>query len=191
MHEQSRRLIGSWFHKAIQNQDAPPEDSFEPFIYAWFAFNGWAACATNEDSDSKYMQKLISDRSLLSQFSEIVDNDSEFRTLAHDFAAYWPIFTVKFLRGMSIDLRDAGNRADVVDHFLSHGATKFEPQCWQRHRDQGEPCPCDWPHTISAIYRVRCNLFHGEKAASSPIDQNIVCAAFRVLAGFIQKADLL
>jgi hypothetical protein len=191
MHEQSRRLIRSWFDKAIENQNAPPEDSFEPFIYAWFAFNGWVACVTSEDTDSRYMQELIADEKLQQKFAGLLSGDSVFADSARRFADCWPIFTVKSLRGRQINLMDAGDRASVVQHYLDQGASSFQPQCWTEHRDRDESCPCDWPHTIAAIYRVPCNLFHGEKAASSPIDQNIVHAAFRVLARFIQKAELL
>jgi len=34
--------------------------------------------------------------------------------------------------------------------------------------------PIDWPHTLSAIYQVRCNLFHGYKGVYSENDISIV-----------------
>jgi len=49
----------------------------------------------------------------------------------------------------------------------------------------------DWAHTLKAIYRVRCNLFHGEKAIHSEIDQKIVLSAFRVLIHMLKKQKLL
>ncbi len=189
MHDQSRQLICGWLEKAIEKQDAAPEDSFEPFIYAWLSFNGWAACITNEDRDSCYMQKLIADARHQEQFLAMLKDDQVFIESASAFASMWPIFSVKKLRDQNINTPASVDRASVVQHYLDKEASYFEPQCWQKHHDCKKPCPCDWPHTIAAIYRVRCNLFHGEKAAYSPVDQNIVQAAFRVLVRFMQKAD--
>ena len=53
LHDRSRQLIGSWFDRAWQYREADGENSFEPFIFAWFSVNAWAACVTGEDSDSK------------------------------------------------------------------------------------------------------------------------------------------
>jgi hypothetical protein len=55
----------------------------------------------------------------------------------------------------------------------------------------GEQCPIDWPHTITGIYKVRCNLFHGQKAAHSEMDRHIVAAAFRTLVFFMREAEYL
>lgn len=191
MHTQSRRLIGSWFDKAVENQDASPEDSFEPFIYAWFAFNAWAACVTNEDSDSKYMQILIADEGLKGEFDKAMNVSSAFQEAAYLFAECWPIFSVKDLRKSNINPVASDKRSETVKHYLDGGAVGFQPQCWTEHQERNEACPCDWPHTIAAIYRMRCNLFHGEKTAICPIDQNIVQRAFRVLVQFMQRAELL
>lgn len=191
MHEQSRRLIRSWFEKALESVDAEPVDSFEPFIFAWFSVNAWAACVTGEDRDAGYMQKLISDSGLYDQFEDLMVTDSEFAAVATAFCDCWPIFSVKELRCADVRLLESGTRADVIRHYLSRKARKFEPQCWTEHHSKDEACPCDWSHTIAAIYRVRCNLFHGEKSAQSQIDQNVVHAAFRVLVQFFSKAMLL
>jgi hypothetical protein len=50
--------------------------------------------------------------------------------------------------------------------------------------------PLDWAHTVKAIYRVRCNLFHGEKARTSEDDERIVLAARDVLAVFIEAGNV-
>ena len=49
------------------------------------------------------------------------------------------------------------------------------------HRERSEEVSLNWAHSLKAIYRVRCNLFHGEKAAHSEMDQKIVSSAFRIL----------
>jgi hypothetical protein len=47
--------------------------------------------------------------------------------------------------------------------------------------------PLDWPHTLAALYRIRCNLFHGEKAVNSEMDNLIVSIDFRVLLHFLKE----
>ena len=85
----------------------------------------------------------------------------------------------------------ARSRCDVRNHYFSSGATKFEPQCWQTHNASGEEAPLDWAHTLAALYRVRCNLFHGEKSAHSEMDQRVVHAALKVLVDFLDEAEYL
>ena len=40
-------------------------------------------------------------------------------------------------------------------------------------------------------HRVRCNLFHGEKARSSENDQRVVSAAYETLRAFLGESRLL
>ena len=83
-------------------------------------------------------------------------------------------------------------RAQVKNHIegkvdSEEGASRFEPQCWVQHRHHSEPAPIDLLHTLVELYRVRCNLLHGEKVASSEADQQVVGAALRVLVTFMRK----
>lgn len=45
--------------------------------------------------------------------------------------------------------------------------------------------------TLPALYRVRCNLFHGEKARSSESDQTVVGAAYATLLAFVDESSVL
>jgi hypothetical protein len=119
------------------------------------------------------------------------DSPTSVGSHAADFAQHWPIFEVKELRRRGIVRFSEGDRDTVVNSYLASGARRFEPPCWKRHRDAGEPVPLDWPHTLTALYRVRCNLFHGEKAAHSEIDQRVVSSAFRTLLHFFSAAGYL
>jgi hypothetical protein len=42
LHHDGRRLVAHWFSLASERLECDPADSFEPFIYAWISFNGWA-----------------------------------------------------------------------------------------------------------------------------------------------------
>jgi hypothetical protein len=39
LHPEGRRLVSGWFERAWQARDCDPEDSFEPYIFAFVAFN--------------------------------------------------------------------------------------------------------------------------------------------------------
>ncbi len=188
LHPHGHALIYGWFQRSWSMLDCQGDDCFEAFIYAWFAFNGWAACVTDRDEDYKYIDALKRDPTLCQKFSNLAaDSDSPFGNYAEQFAKLWPIFDVRSLRRLYISSLYTGIRSSVIEHYLAAGATNFEPKCWKRHKDAGEPIPIDWPHTLAALYKVRCNLFHGQKSAYLEMDRQIVSLAFRTLAYFFAE----
>jgi hypothetical protein len=76
----------------------------------------------------------------------------------------------------------------MTQMYVEAGARLFEPRCYFDH---GAEPPLDWLHTLPVLYRVRCNLFHGEKSRSSENDLVVVGAAHQVLLGFVTEARLL
>lgn len=190
LHEDGRRLIGSWFERAwAQREDDAA--TFESFIFAWISVNAWAACVTEEDQDSRYMRKLQEDSGLRLRFRDLLEGNAQFRRNAEAFAELFPIFKAQQLRRAGVLAPDERDRAQVIQSYLDAGMTSYEPQCAEWHRSQGQSIPLDWPHVIAAMYRVRCNLFHGEKAAHSEMDRRIVRAALMTLTEFFRKANLL
>jgi hypothetical protein len=192
LHPEGRKLISGWFERAWQAQGATGEDCFEPFIFAWFAMNGWAACITEKDNDKAYLDALMRDPTICGDFLRLLSaSETLFASSASAFARLWPIFEVKSLRKLGLVGVQTGARDAVINRHLAAGATVFEPECWKEHKDAGEPVPLDWPHTLAALYRVRCNLFHGEKAAHSEMDQLVVSSAFRTLVHFFRATGYL
>ena len=190
LHEDGRRLITAWFERAWEqrgNEDA----TFESFIFAWMSVNAWAACVTGEDQDHEYMRRLKADGELRQRFQRVVNEFPDVRHDAAEFVSLLPIFKAQRLRRAGVRGQDGMNRGELVQHYLAEGITEYEPECAEWHRARGEPIPCDWPHVIAAIYRVRCNLFHGEKSAHSEMDRRIVRAAFLTLTGFFRRAEIL
>jgi hypothetical protein len=178
-------LIEEWFRRSWSMLNCQGNNCFEAFIYTWFAFNGWAACVTDLDEDRKYIDALKRDPTLCQKFSNLADDHhSPFGICAVQFAEQWPIFDARSLRRQHIFPPYRASRHSVVDYYLSQGVDWFEPRCYKRHKDAVEPIPVDWPHTLAALYKVRCNLFHGQKSAHSEMDQLIVSLAFRTLAYF-------
>lgn len=176
LHVDGRELVTRWIKRA---NAAPRSDPFEAFIYAWIGFNGWATCVCDEDTDSRLIQMLQVDPGVTANFADLMSRD-QFRAAAYAFSSFWPIFRVS-------DLPDAirrrrpekkGRRA-VTEHYHSNCPTAARaPDCHLTHSSPMDP---DWAHTLEALYRVRCNLFHGQKSGGGMEDQAILRAAVAVL----------
>lgn len=154
-------------------------------------FNGWAACVTDSDRDWEIIEALAADESINRKFEQAKEGNKYFAAIVADFVEMLPIFDVRTLRRRGVQQNTRKNRRDQVLIYLSQGANRFEPQCWQRHYEAGEDIPLDWSHIITALYKVRCNLFHGLKAAHSEMDSKIVHSAYLVLSHFLSEARYL
>jgi hypothetical protein len=185
LHPDARRLIGHWFRRAHEQRDCDPADSFEPFIFAWIALNGWASCCTDLDQDRQIIEALSASASLEQRFSDSLDQSEPFRNVSGRFRDLWPVFKVQDLRRRRIPMHRGLERREMVADYFVRGAEKFAPSCFRRHVENGEEVPLDWPHVLAAIYQVRCNLFHGDKAPHSEIDRALVHSAFQILVRFL------
>ncbi len=187
LHPDGRKLIAHWFRLAQKQLDCDPADSFEPFIYAWFALNGWAACCTEKDQDRQIILALSACPELMQKFDQSLTESAEFRATAERFRSFMPVFKVQELRRKRIRMHNAIARDQMIAHYFAQGAEKFAPDCFQTHAESGEAIPLDWPHVLAAIYQVRCNLFHGDKAPHSEIDRVLVHSAFQILVQFLSR----
>jgi hypothetical protein len=190
LHRTGRRLIGHWFQRAWRRRNCDPADSFEPFIFCWIALNGWAACCTEIDQDRQWLDSLSDNAEVCGHFEGILAS-TKIRAVAETFREFWPIFRVQGLRRLGIVEYGQVDRSETIARYLQSGAKEFSPECWRRHSEAHEEVPLDFPHTAAALYRVRCNLFHGDKAPHSEVDRTLVYNGFRLLAEFLQSWDLL
>lgn len=182
-----QRLIREWFSKGQQGLGCAPEDSFEPFIYTWFAFNSWAACVTDEDKDYIWRNSLAQDSDLQSKFDDLRARSTKFQQQLHQFVAFWPIFEVKGIRRDYPEYRQyrtPDTRAELLPELQARGIP-HEPDGW----NPGDAVT--WPLTLAALARVRNNLFHGDKAPDDLVDQRIVHAALHTLVYFLRDTQLL
>ncbi len=186
LHREGQRLIEGWFSRAVHaSWRCRPEDSFEPFIFGWIGFNGWAACCSGMDRDESWRDALASCPQLVTGFQAMMAADPEFAASVRRFKAMWPIFKAQQLQAGGINT-DGRNRDELVRQYLAQGLRRA-PVCFQHHinRRPPEEVPADWPHTLMALYQVRCNLFHGQKSAHSEMDSEIVYSALQVLVQFL------
>ena len=188
LHPDGRRLIQHWFARAWDQRECEPFESFEPFIYTWIALNGWANRCTGWDQDRMWLDALIQSEEFNRLFADQIAASTAFNQEARQFRELWPVFRAQEIRRLGICVRDDVGRAQVVDQFLRGGAKQLAPDCWIRHRTANEQPPLDWAHTLSVLYRIRCNLFHGDKVPHSETDRKLVSAGFRVLVHFLAEA---
>jgi hypothetical protein len=190
LHLDGKRLIKSWFKRAQRHRVNDYRRNFEAFIFAWISFNGWSASVTGEDVDRRWIGSLSLSVDLQQSFEFLMTSGkSSFAESARAFHDLWPVFGVRQIRRMNLQWHGIQGRKEIVNHYLSSGLTACEPRCGIRHLDEGEMIPLDWAHTLAALYRIRNNLFHGEKAPYSENDQQMVRAALLVLIAFMQEAE--
>ena len=187
LHPEGRHLIDGWFRRAWDQRDCAAAKSFEPFIFCWIAFNSWAACVTNVDQDRQIIERLAGDAMLSEVFADAVEQGHAFAGHAKAFQSFWPIFSAKDIRRSGIWRLAGGERRQIVQDYFDQGLRNYEPRDPAQLRLCGAEFPLTWPNTLRVIYRVRCNLFHGEKSVASESDQQIVGAAFRVLVHIFQR----
>ncbi len=194
-------LIRAWFRRAEPplspgNQDAEDrwleqEQRFEGFIYAWIAFNGWAMTVCDVDGDEASVNLVGSSPDLQHRFLALLDRDPEFRGAAERFQALWPIFSDKDIRRSRVldEIPRGTSRPERIPIYLAfqyrdergrEHQIGCRPRCAGDH-GMGAKIPLDWAHSLSAIYQVRCNLFHGYKGIRVRDDTDIVAAAYNVL----------
>jgi hypothetical protein len=186
-----RTLIEDWFNHAWNKRFCEDKDSFKSFIYCWIAFNAWGACVTREDRDGHILKELCRCEALNDKFDALLSKpDHPLLLAATAFQELWPIFKVQEFRSRSIRERGSyATRAERVRDYIAQGARYYEPKLDLGCNPVpiGREIPLTWPNSLNAIYKVRCNLFHGEKSLRDEQDQRIVAAAFRVLVYFFNS----
>lgn len=186
-----KSIIRRWSDQASLLLERGSGQPFEPFIYAYIALNGWAACCSGTDTDRFQVETMAADPVLETEFQALCQADLSYLRSAETFRDLWPIFKAAELRRRQGELRPnqrpfPRTRRDLVDYYLAQDPPiERSPSCYPKHVTEGYPL--DWAHTVDALYRVRCNLFHGEKGLHNENDKAIVTAAADVLVPFLKR----
>jgi hypothetical protein len=98
LHPDGRTLIEDWLNRAVRLHASRPNESFEPFIFMWIAYNGWAACVSRLDGDSEQNEAMASSPQLCAHFKDRLMNDPALSDHVRAFYAFWPIFSAKDIR---------------------------------------------------------------------------------------------
>jgi len=160
-------------------------------IYLWVSFNAWLMYAVNDSvskgnelTDAFLVEAAEHDKILKDKFEKLKKENSDFIKIVNEFSCLWPVFQAKELFRRNIDgwrlYQSDETRKDFIKRCLSAGISPkyYSHRCYFEHNEKPS---ADWPHTISAIYQVRCNLFHGGKNFINSDDANFVRHAFLIL----------
>lgn len=179
-----RNIVVGWKEKA-----RAAHEPFESFMFAWLAFNGWGACVTAMDRDRDIVDSLSLNGDLCARFADMIAKSADAGQAASGFYEMWPFFSVTEMNRKDVTVT-AARRESQIQQLLAHSLAPAGPRCWLQHKDAAEVVPLDWQHILAAIYCVRNNLFHGNKASDSESDLAIVAAAYETLMHFIEEANL-
>lgn len=141
--------------KAWRTKARRESDQFSRFVFLWFCFNAWLAFESDKEKD----------REMLDWLEEADESRSQLRlSYNHALSSGTDIFRSR--------LESLVQSAPIPD---SRG----------RRQDIHVEDVNDFSGIVEAIYRVRCNLFHGGKEANNPHDQKLVKACGDILEKWV------
>lgn len=171
----------------------------EKLIYLWVTVNAWASKSVPDLSrnheDAYLVHCMAKDNALSERFDRLQQTDTEFRATVDSLLDLAPVFQALWLNNNGIepwsladDRRGFVNKVSERCPFIvsvRNGKESrfpaFSPACALEHIQNNEPIPADWPHVISMIYQVRCNLFHGGKNYNRNSDRKFIELAYKIL----------
>lgn len=134
-------------------------DQFASFVFIWFCFNAWLEHITNNDTDAGMINELAERNQSTLSLTNAYDS-----VLADDDLLRRSVRDL-IKKSQEKPIRDARARKEPI---LIADENDFENIVW-------------------AIYRIRCNLFHGGKEADNLRDQALVRDAAMILRQWIGK----
>ena len=179
-------IVRRWFERGWDGITGRPQDCFESFIFIWIALNAWGESVTGRERDDELVQELAQDQILSDRFAACLrEPTNPVRIAAERFREYWPIPKLQAWRNIphAEELRPMpAERAHRLHALHIH----FAPRCAIEHLETSGIIPLDWEHFLPTVYRVRCNLFHGEKDPYAQRDLDVVETALGSLAHFMR-----
>ncbi len=174
-----KEIVRGWFLHADNGRD-----EMQRFINLWMSFNGWATCVTEEETDAAMIRAVIEDARMRNAFDTLYERDGYFRPAVDAFVDWWPIYDARSFRKKARQHRvhDIYSREDVRRYAEQWSIAK-SPRNWTAGNRPS------WSETIWAIYKVRCNLFHGQKGMQNPSDVQLVRVTYDVLWHLIDKSE--
>lgn len=170
--EKSIRIVKSWYKNAQKPINEPIFDYFDRFISLWISFNAFFVAefyekafklAKNNDPwESKYLEAIYTEESYDLIYLGIIKSK--------DFKENLDIF-MELLKNTSCpghisDMRRRDNGCENAQEFSDiYNFKQF----------------------ILIVYRIRCNLFHGNKYPSSDDDIKIVKTIYQLFNQFLTR----
>jgi len=179
--------------------DAQPPNAilYSDMICLWIAFNAWASYVIKDPDESQHDYLLVDaagrDGCLNKRFEDLLHDERKFKCTAERFRSLWSVFKTTKLCVLGLPLwGPESSRDDYRAKCLGEdGLTErdYAPGCFKIHQKcPGNPAryspnsvPLDWAHTLAAIYKVRCSLFHGKKDPKNILHDKFVRPAVFLL----------
>jgi hypothetical protein len=169
----------------VRNAAQPDQPPFLPFLYLWMAFNGWMTAVTGRERDAHMIRDIAGNARMISTYESLLDTSGTLGAQVEAFADLWPVMDTRGVRRQfGPQAFQQMSRQDLLTACRSMGV-KVDPQDWV---PGGRP---SWAQLLRSLYRVRCNLFHGQKSTASARDHDLVVGAGRILQTLIAEAGFL
>lgn len=186
-------FVEPWLTRALAARERQEAFwAFEAFIFLWVTFNAWLSAAVadrNQTENDRYLVETAGvDPQLCTAFEGLKCADG--KDVVERFRSLWPVFKVRALMKHRIEPWEEHREARDTyrERCIARGITcrEYAPRCFANHQhDPTHPdpalVPLDWAHTMSAIYQMRCNLFHGGKSFAHSSDYRLVEMSFDIL----------
>lgn len=199
-----QRLFIDWLHRDDPNP-------FERFIFTWIAFNGWAErVVVPPHRETDWVAALAGSQEIRDDFEFVRRTRPRFDDLVAGFADWWPIFKAQDQRKQAEgrgggqppqgpQLRWTGCGQESLRLTPGQSAARRSQVTYWLGKEVGHAPNCqhpggfpeDWPHLLSALYRVRNNLFHGEKSMRLDADRALVRVSGNLLHEFLISTGYL
>lgn len=185
-----------WIHRFRETDE---NNVSEKLIYLWVTVNAWASKSVPDLSknheDTYLVHCMARDEALSNRFDTLYKIDMNFCQTVNSFLELAPVFQALWIYNNGIEpwsitddrckfIKKVSERNPFVVSTRNGQENRFpafSPACALEHIQSGENIPADWPHLISMIYQVRCNLFHGGKNYNRDSDRKFIELAYKIL----------
>ena len=154
-----KNLIRAWRNKS--NNEG---DQFASLVYIWICFNAWMEHISNEDTYRRMINELVKRKQNMRSLFEMYD----MAVSAND----------EFLKRSVSALSCMSQEKPIED--MRKNPRRREPPITIKDEN-------DFENIVQAIYRIRCNLFHGGKDADDMRDQVLTKHAAMILRQWIGR----
>ena len=134
-------------------------DQFASFVFIWFCFNAWIEHLSAKDTDAEMIKEVAERQQSMISLTEAYDS-----AISDD----------NLLRGSVRALIGKSQEEPITDVRGRKPPISI--------KDEN-----DFENIIWAIYRIRCNLFHGGKDANELRDQVLVKLAANILRQWMDR----
>ncbi|MBU6414863.1 hypothetical protein KGQ34_01295 [Patescibacteria group bacterium] len=132
-------------------------DQFASFVFIWFCFNAWMEHLSSKNTDAEMIKEVAKRQPVMSSLIGAYD------------------------LGVSDD--------DLFQNSIKHLVCMSREEPIKDTRNRKPPISIqnenDFENIVQAIYRIRCNLFHGGKDADDIRDQVLVKDAAMILRQWV------